>query len=458
MNPLEYVLARMKELKPTIDTLAAIEDKDMTPEQRSEWSTTNTEWDALEARRADLEERQLRAKAAGQVNFNVNVAPDPFKADLRNMSRPDILGAAKTAVNEVRSKFVKDEHAESVTRFIDRGGVLGETVGRLALTTATDEYREAWLRAMAGQAHDMGLLQRASDEYRAMTAGTGNTGGYMVPLFLDPTMVITGAGSCNPFRKVSNVKTINTLTYNGATAAQITAGLLGEAAAFTDNSPTVSQVTIPTYKIGAYIPASFEAFEDIDALASDVLMLFSDAKDNYEASQFATGSGSAPHGVVTDVGAVTASRVAPTTGGAYAAADVYKLHQGLPARYRYTDSGSRAWVGSVATIDSTRQFGTANNYANFLVDMGSGAPTQLLGDPILEASQMSSSYTTGQDVLLYGDFSRFYIIDRIGMSTEFIPNLFDQSTGRPSGQRAWLMHWRVGSGVADTGAFRLLRL
>jgi predicted phage gp36 major capsid-like protein len=71
---------------------------------------------------------------------------------------------------------------------------------------------------------------------------------------------------------------------------------------------------------------------------------------------------------------------------------------------------------------------------------------------------MSSSLTTGQDVLLYGDFSRFYIIDRIGFTTEFIPNLFDTSTGRPTASRGWLSHWRTGSNAVDTNAFRLLRL
>ena len=136
---------------------------------------------------------------------------------------------------------------------------------------------------------------------------------------------------------------------------------------------------------------------------------------------------------------------------------MFTIHSALPARYRYMDPGSRAFVASVNTIDKTRQFATANAYYAFLTDATTGAPPRLLGDQLLESSAMSSSYTTGQDVLLYGDFRKFYIIDRIGMSAEFIPNVFN-SSGLPTGTRAWLMHWRVGSGVADAGAFRLLRL
>lgn len=456
MNPLEYVLARMKELHPRFEELSR-RDK-LEGEERTEYDRVKTEWDALDARRTDLEERQRRALAASSVNFNLNRNPDPFKVDLRAMSRPEILGLGRSAVEAAAKRFARPEHAENVTRTIERGGKVGELVSRMAITTASAEYAEAWLNAMTGRGVDP-ILERANDEYRAMTAGTGSSGGYMVPLYLDPTMVVTGAGSYNPFRRVSNVKPITTLTYNGATAAQVTAGLLGENAAYSDNAPTVSQVQIATYKIGAYIPASFEAFEDIDALASDVSQLFSDARDNYEATQFATGSGSAPHGVVTDVTAITASRVSPATGGAYAVADVYSMHSALDPRFRIGgSSGSRAWVMNVGVIDKTRQFATANNYHAFLTDLTGGQPSQLLGDQILESSAMSTSITTGQNVLLYGDFSRFYIIDRIGMSTEFIPNVFDQATGRPSGTRAWLMHWRVGSGVADTNAFRILKL
>jgi HK97 family phage major capsid protein len=280
----------------------------------------------------------------------------------------------------------------------------------------------------------------------------------MVPLYMDPAFLITGAGARNPFRQVANIKKITTLTYNGSTAAQVTAGILGENAAFADNTPTVAQIQIPTYKIGAYIPASFEAFDDIDALAIDVGQLFSDAKLNYEATQFATGSGSAPHGVVADVTAITASRVSPATGGAFVVGDVYKLHAALPPRFRNADPKQRAWMGNVSAIDAMRQLATANNYAAFLSDMTGGQPPQLLGDQLYEATAMDSAITTGQNLLLLGSFDRFYIVDRVDASVEFLPNILDQATGRPSGTRGFLYWWRVGSSTADVNAFRVLKL
>ena len=460
INPLDYVLTRMAEIKPRFTELS---NKDKLDEQeRSEYDRTKTEWDELDERRADLEERQRRAVAAGSINFHVNTKTnDPFKADLPPAfhDRSQVLGMGRAALDKFANQFRSPDHADEITGLMERGGIIGETAARLAVTTGSDEYREAYWSYMTGRPHDLRVLQNASDQYRAMTAGTGTSGGFLVPLYLDPTFVLTGTGSFNPIRQVAKVKQITTLTYNGSTAGQITAGLLGENSAFSDNAPTLAQVQIPTYKIGAYIPASFEAFEDIDALAEDVGQAFGDAKNNYEATQFATGSGSAPHGIVTDVTAVTASRVSPTTGGTFVVGDLYKVHQALPPRSRiYGPADSRAWMMSVAIIDTVRQFATANNYHAFLTDLSGGQPPRLIGDQLLEASTMSTSITTGQNILLYGDFSRFYIIDRVGMSTEFIPNVFDQSTGRPSGTRAWLFHWRVGSGVADANAFRVLLL
>jgi HK97 family phage major capsid protein len=179
---------------------------------------------------------------------------------------------------------------------------------------------------------------------------------------------------------------------------------------------------------------------------------------NYETTQFTTGSGSAPHGVVADVTAITASRVSPATGGAFVVGDVYKLQSALPATVRNADPRQRAWIANVAVIDAMRQFATANNTASFLTELGGGQPTRLLGDGLYEVSAMDSAITTGSNALLAGDFSRFLIIDRLGLTTEFLPNVWDQASGRPSGTRAYLCHFRVGSVASDPNAFRVLKL
>jgi HK97 family phage major capsid protein len=464
-SPLEVVEARMSELSATVKTLAEVDSATWTDEQRSSWTATTAEFDELEARHKELKDIAARAAKAASVTFAPNLKANPVDAveerDVNRMEDSEARSMALTVVERSARKFASDAHADDVTKLIERGGEVGRKVARMALTTSSDEYRDAWKAYMGGKhltERQASLLEKGMSVERAFTAGTGSSGGYMVPLFLDPTLVITGTGVYNPIREISTVKQIATLTWNSATAAQITAGVLAENAAFTDNTPTLSQVQIPTYKMGAYLPASFEAFEDIDALASDAVALFGDAKANLEGSLLATGSGTAqPKGVMTAVAAVGGSRVAPTTGGTFGAPDIFKVHTALPPRYR---RGGRnlAWIANVGVINAARQFGTSNVYYAYLANGTQGAPDTLLGEALYEQSALTSTLTTGNDVLLFGDFSKYYIIDRVGATTEFIPNVFDQASGRPSGTRAWLFHWRFGADCADTNAFRDLRL
>lgn len=57
--------------------------------------------------------------------------------------------------------------------------------------------------------------------------------------------------------------------------------------------------------------------------------------------------------------------------------------------------------------------------------------------------------------LLFGDFSQFLIVDRVGMSVELVPHLFG-SNQRPTGQRGIYAVWRNNSKILTDNAFRVL--
>lgn len=431
--------------------------------------TEDTELEAREATLRETIERRDAAKRAPVPGIHVTKQPDAGIDPLR-LSEADARARALDLV-EKSSKFIADEHREALTRKIEARGSAAGAIARMALTTHSDTYERAWSKYMTGNHFGMSQEERdalargwdaySPDEMRSMTSGTGSSGGYLVPVYIDPTMIITGAGSINPLRNIATVRSIGPAFggWYGATAAQVTAAWTAEGSAAPDNTPTVAQPNIPVYMAEAFVDVSFQAFEDIADLASDVLALFADAKDNLEAVAHQTADGSSkPTGVVYATTSVTASRVTPATGGAYALADAFSVHSALPARFRGRGS-RRAWLGNIAVSDRTRSLAMAQNSANSVwTDINGDTPALLLGDRIFEASSMDSSFTTGQNILLYGDFSRYYIVDRVGFTTEFIPNLFDTSTGRPVAKRGWLSHWRTGANVVDVNAFRVLKL
>jgi HK97 family phage major capsid protein len=70
----------------------------------------------------------------------------------------------------------------------------------------------------------------------------------------------------------------------------------------------------------------------------------------------------------------------------------------------------------------------------------------------------SFSTTTNTKLAILGDFSKFLIVDKIGMSVELIPHLFGTANNFPTGQRGMYAVWRNSSKVLDPNAFRLLKM
>ncbi len=118
---------------------------------------------------------------------------------------------------------------------------------------------------------------------------------------------------------------------------------------------------------------------------------------------------------------------------------------------------------SLTAINKTRRFGEGTSGSNsaFWSDLGSGQPPQLLGRDLHEYSAISSSFTTGQVVAVYGALDKFRVVDHVGSTRlEYIPNMVDVAggTGRPTGQRGFMLWWRTASDMLDADAARVLVL
>ena len=62
-------------------------------------------------------------------------------------------------------------------------------------------------------------------------------------------------------------------------------------------------------------------------------------------------------------------------------------------------------------------------------------------------------------MLAFGDFASGYrITDRLGLTVELIAHLFGATNQRPTGQRGLFAYWRVGGGIVNQNAVRVLIL
>ena len=130
-----------------------------------------------------------------------------------------------------------------------------------------------------------------------------------------------------------------------------------EAAATTDNSPTLAQPTVTVFMARGFIPYSIEIGQDYPAFADEMANLLASGYNELLIDKFTRGAGTTePTGILTALSANTNVRITLTTAGAIGAPDPYKVWAQLPQRFR----NNANWLMSVDVNNKIRQLGTAN--------------------------------------------------------------------------------------------------
>lgn len=462
MNPdqireaIAYLDAVMRDM--TLDPEGNV--RALTPEDQTRFDEGFAERGRLNTQLGNLERVAGLAPVSGVQGDNpglgvpaLNRNADPFDlSDLRfTATEADVRARAITALEVVRG--LNDSQREHVTERLERLG--GELIGRV-LATGSDVYRSAAQKLMVGMAHMLTEEERSAIT-RAQSL-TDAAGGYAIPFTLDPTIMLTNAGSISPLRQWATVTPIVTDAWHGISSAGAVAAYHAEAAEVGDNSITIAQPAIPVHRMDIFVPFSFEISQDWVGFETEMHGVMLDAKTIKENEKFTVGSGTdEPKGFVTAL-AGSASEVAPTTAETFAVADLYKMEEAVPPRFR----ANARWLANKSIYNLTRQFGTTDG-ANLWVRLDAATPSTLVGYQAGEASDMDGSFnvaaTATNYVLAFGDWAKgFRIVDRVGMNFELVPHLFATANNRPSGQRGFLAWCRNGSDVQVLNALRLLNL
>jgi HK97 family phage major capsid protein len=331
------------------------------------------------------------------------------------------------------------------------------------LALGNPAYRSAfdsWLTDPVSAA--MRLTPEESAAWRDVEAfrtamGTGNAGALM-PLTLDPSIVITNAGSTSSIRTYAKVRTTLTNQYRAVTSPGTSAEWKTEGAEASDATPTIGASDIPVYFADQSIAMSYEIFQDTD-ISQQLGLLIADGFKVQEDATFVTGSGSsAPYGALTRITATTGSRVSPTTASTFTTAsvkDIFAVRDALPTRHRL--SGSAAWVSNIAIASVIQQMGSATvGPGAFWANMQEGSPATLLGLPFLEASAMTGTIGASANILLLMDWSRYVVADRIGTTVQ-TGNMIG-ANGRSIATKEVFAWKRYGADAIDSNAGRVLKL
>lgn len=463
-------LEQLTEQRAAIDTEraaihAAAGTDPLNDDQQARWEALDTEAADLDARIAEETEKEARAQRVADSRSRWDslhvqpTAPETDARDVGRMTRTEARDAAMRVLEDKTStRHMSTDQVDQVDRLVrtHTGDLDGTQIARRLLLTETDDYRSAWAKAVTQTTPAFTPEEaRALEEFRAMSIGTDTAGGFGVPVLIDPTIILTSQGSLNPFRRISRVETITNDEWKGVSSAGVTWSYDSEAAAVSDDAPTLAQPTVTTAMARGFIPFSIEVGSDYPSFAEQMALLLSEGLDELQASAFATGSVSANfRGIITALDANTNVEVVTTTDGTFSGTDVQKVWKALPDRWKT----NATWVMSHEVGTDIAGFGNSNNLSFVTVDL-TGVIEKIRNRPIEFSSYFPGSLaTTGAaNILVVGDFRNYVIAERAGMNVELVPHLFDVTNNRPTGQRGWFAWARHGGNSVNDLGFRLLQ-
>lgn len=431
-----------------------------------------TDAEKREQEKTEAEARRKRVQEARARWGGTNVQPSTSNdselrfANVMAVSEPAVRSALMRAMEGRLADFPAEtgQKFERVVRgLVRRTGSAGfeyqaRTWQQKLLVRASDEYGAAFAKYISGNG-----LALSPEEARAIAVGTNTSGGYLVPTFLDPTIILTTDGGTDVVRPLSQagggVKVMLPGTGNvwqGVTSAGVTGSWDAEGSEVSDDTPSFANKTVTIGMGRVWAEATFQALININGIESELYSLFAEERDRMESVAHCTGAGTngSPTGVEAAVKAVTACRIVSTTAAQIGVVDINAVNRDLGQRWRRRAS----WLMSPLYADAVQALGTAVGVAytgTIAEDYGS----TLKNRPWVVSDDMPDTQTTTalDSEIVFGDFGKYVLVDRPGtMAVEFIPNMVG-SNGRPISTRGWLMWWEHGGDVIVPSAFRILQ-
>ena len=291
--------------------------------------------------------------------------------------------------------------------------------------TATEAYNRAFWDMMRGN--------NSLEVRDALSVGVNENGGFTVPDEFE-SQLIQGLEENNIFRTLahtihtnSGTRTIPLATDSGS------ASWIEEGAAIQESDMSFAQETLSAYKLGCMIKVSNELLNDSAFnIAAHIAQRFGVRFGNAEEDAFINGTGpsanpqvtpSQPTGILTSL---TASAGNITEDAVTVHFDnIYKLYYSLKSPYRRKAS----FLCNETLLLQLMLLKDGNGNYIWKPGLEVGKPDTILGRPIYTSGYMPAiSGDAAQDknkkVLLFGDFSYYWIADRQSRTLKRLNELY----------------------------------
>jgi HK97 family phage major capsid protein len=363
--------------------------------------------DASEEEKVELEELQSEA-AAGESQESEEEA---------------IERLADAMVSKIGAKFDKltDQlDKKSAPAPIEGAFIVDKHMGRVSIDQLSEMKVELPGRKAAGKAVTevtgktvafvQALMQGDRQKLQLLTEGTAAAGGYLVPEEF-ANMIVEDKRDSTVMRQLADEMTITSDTLHLPTLdTRPKASWRSEAAVKATSTAQFSELVLTPYSLAVIVGLSQELADDASlgvggSIVNYVARLMSRSLAEAEDKAFWMGNGSGqPTGInnysITTIDAGgTDSTLADAIKVAY-----FRLPQG----YR----NNAVWVGNSQALERVAKAKDGQN--NYLLSRLADSPY-----PSLNGARVYEQNDLPTDVLYYGDFSYYMIVDRQGVSVDF---------------------------------------
>ena len=297
-----------------------------------------------------------------------------------------------------------------------------------------------------------GVERISGDEVKALTVANDATGGYLAPeTFGDELIKLLNEYS--PIRQYARVVTISgpEIVYPRRVSGT-TATWVSEVGDRTESGMVFEQVRMTPHELATFTDVSNALLEDnAYGLEGELLTDFAETFAKTEGVAFINGTGvGQPKGIMIPTNPIAEMKTGvaasfPTTNPADVI--IAMFHK---IATTYAQAG--VWMMNRNTLATVRQWKDGNGRYLVLDPITNGAPSTLLGRPVVEMPDMDD-IGAGKFPILFGDASGYRIIDRVGLSI-----LRDPFTIAGKGQVRFHARKRVGADLTHPDRFVRLKV
>lgn len=358
----------------------------------------------------------------------------------------DPLAIATQAVEELRTAAEERHtaHQTEVRSLTERLAGLETRLNRPG--TQQEQRNEPTADALAfGVYLRRGAAALNAEEQRALTVATDASAGYLAPPEYGNEILRTVV-EYSPIRAYARVMQI------AGPEVRYPKKLTGTNAQWVseiedrpESTMTFGQVTLAPHELATFVDVSKQLLEDAAYdVEGELRTSFAEDFGVKEGAAFVNGDGAGkPKGILQATGIQQIVTGAAATLGTAPADLLIDAMSKLPSVY----AQNGAWLMNRTTLASIRKLKDAQGAYLWQPSIQVGAPSTLLGRPIIEAVDMPS-IAAGAFPIVFGDFSGYRIVDRVGVSV-----LVDPFTKATNGITRFHARKRVGADVTHPDRF-----